>query len=74
MTFDSNEEANCDIPSTLNEAVSKGAVDWLNHITENNKRPDETDVAKLQNMIQIIQLLRSDLQKAIEFYDKLFQE
>ncbi|XP_072393128.1 protein unc-13 homolog 4B isoform X4 [Diabrotica undecimpunctata] len=68
------EEPNCDIPSIINDAVSQGALDWLNHIMENNKRPDESELARLQNMIQIIQLIRSDLQKAIEFYDKLFQE
>lgn len=68
------EEPNCNIHETLNDAVAQGASDWLNHILENNKRPDETDLSKLQNLIQIIQLIRSDLQKAIEYYDKLFQE
>ncbi|XP_074030466.1 C2 and C2B_Munc13-like domain-containing protein staccato isoform X3 [Leptinotarsa decemlineata] len=70
----SGEEPNCNIPATLNDAVVKGASDWLDHILENNKRPDESDVSKLQNLIQIIQLVRSDLQKAIEYYDKIFQE
>ncbi|CAH1161909.1 unnamed protein product [Phyllotreta striolata] len=69
-----DDESNCNVPSALNDAVTKGAVDWLNHILENNKRPDESDFARLQNFIQIIHLIRSDLQKAIEFYDKLFQE
>ncbi|KAG5895641.1 hypothetical protein JTB14_008650 [Gonioctena quinquepunctata] len=68
------DEPNCNIPATLNDAVVQGASDWLNHILENNKRHDESDVAQLQNLIQIIQLVRSDLQKAIEFYDKIFQE
>lgn len=68
------DQPNCNIRETLNDAVSQGACDWLNHILENNKRPDETDLSKLQNLIQIIQLVRSDLQKAIEYYDKLFQE
>lgn len=65
---------NCDIFSTLTDAVSQGANDWLNHILDNNKRTDDADVSKMQNLIQIIQLIRSDLQKAIEFYDKHFQE
>ncbi|KAJ8944670.1 hypothetical protein NQ318_015878 [Aromia moschata] len=68
------EGNNCNVPATLNDAVAQGASDWLNHILENNKRPDETEISRLQNLIQIIQLVRSDLQKAIEFYDKLFQE
>ncbi|KAJ8919012.1 hypothetical protein NQ315_016917 [Exocentrus adspersus] len=73
VTFQ-GDEPNCRVLETLNDAVSQGASDWLNHILENNKRPDETELARLQNLIQIIQLVRSDLQKAIEFYDKLFQE
>ncbi|CAH1967098.1 unnamed protein product [Acanthoscelides obtectus] len=62
------------VPTVLNDAVAQGANDWLNHILENNNKPEESNVGKLQNMIQIIQLVRSDLQKAIEFYDKFFQE
>lgn len=68
------DEPNCDISAILNDAVAKGANDWLNHILENNTKFDESGVARLRNLIQIIQLIRSDLQKAIEFYDKLFQE
>ncbi|XP_030758919.1 protein unc-13 homolog 4B isoform X2 [Sitophilus oryzae] len=63
---------NCDILGTLSDAVSQGANDWLNHLIENNRKPDESELARLQNLIQLIQLVRSDLQKAIEFYDKLF--
>lgn len=68
------DEPNCDIPAMLHDAVAKGASDWLNHILENNTKVDESGTARSQNLIQIIQLIRSDLQKAIEFYDKLFQE
>ncbi|KAJ8979445.1 hypothetical protein NQ317_006759 [Molorchus minor] len=68
------DEPNCNIAATLNDAVTQGANDWFNHILENNKRSDETDIFKLQNLMQIILLVKSDLQKAIEFYDKLFQE
>lgn len=69
-----NEGRKCDFFGTLMDAVSQGARDWLNYILENNKRTDESDVSRMQNLIQIIQLIRSDLQKAIEFYDKHFQE
>nr|CAI5860663.1 unnamed protein product [Callosobruchus analis] len=63
------------VPTVLNDAVAQGANDWLNHILENNNnKPENSNVGKLQGMIQIIQLVRSDLQKAIEFYDKFFQE
>ncbi|XP_060523502.1 protein unc-13 homolog 4B [Cylas formicarius] len=65
---------NCDIVKTLEDAVTQGVNDWMNHIIENNKKPDNSDISKLQNLLQVIQLVRTDLQKAIEFYDKLFLE
>lgn len=65
---------NNNIMTTLNDAITQGANNWLNHILENNKKADDSGISKLQNLIQIIQLVRSDLQKAIEFYDKLFLE
>lgn len=70
----SNREPNCDIFGMLNDAVTKGAKDWLNYTLENNKSADNSGLARLHNLLQIIQLVRSDLQKAIEFYDKLFHE
>ncbi|XP_066150952.1 protein unc-13 homolog 4B isoform X3 [Euwallacea fornicatus] len=70
-----NEEGpHCDIQQTLNDAITQGASDWLNYIIENNKETTGTALARLQNLIQLVQLLRSDLQKAVEFYDKLFIE
>ncbi|XP_050297020.1 protein unc-13 homolog 4B isoform X2 [Anthonomus grandis grandis] len=63
-----------DIQQVLKDAVSKGADDWLTYIIENNKDTGGTALSKLQNLLQMIQLIRSDLQKAIEFYDKLFIE
>ncbi|XP_048522874.1 protein unc-13 homolog 4B isoform X8 [Dendroctonus ponderosae] len=68
------DDPNCDIAGTLQDAISKGAGDWLNYLIENNKATAETALARLQNLIQLLQLVRSDLQKAIEFYDKLFIE
>ncbi|XP_076251022.1 C2 and C2B_Munc13-like domain-containing protein staccato isoform X3 [Rhynchophorus ferrugineus] len=63
---------NCDILSTLKEAVCRGASDWLEYLIEANSRQNETDLVKLQNLIQLIHLVRTDLQKSIEYYDKLF--
>ncbi|KAJ3619664.1 hypothetical protein MTP99_005328 [Tenebrio molitor] len=62
------------ILTVVDDAVRQGADDWFNHITENNVQQDVADVGRLQYLIQAIQLVRSDLQKAIEFYDKLFQQ
>ncbi|CAH1131281.1 unnamed protein product [Ceutorhynchus assimilis] len=73
ITFHGNGP-NCDIQGALRDAISKGANDWLNYIIENNTENGGTSISKLQNLIQMIQLIRSDLQKAIEYYDKFFIE
>lgn len=65
---------NWDIRGTLGDAVVQGATDWFNHILENNACEDDTGEAKLQHLIKIIQLVRTDLQKAVEFFDKTFQQ
>ncbi|XP_026805055.1 protein unc-13 homolog 4B isoform X2 [Rhopalosiphum maidis] len=61
-----------DIKSTLHDAVVHGAVDWHVHILENNKPDDFTDEGQMKLQLKIIQLLKLDLQRAIEFHDKLF--
>ncbi|XP_025200200.1 protein unc-13 homolog 4B-like isoform X2 [Melanaphis sacchari] len=61
-----------DIKSTLHDAVVHGAVEWHVHILENNKPDDFTDEGQMKLQLKIIQLLKLDLQKAIEFHNKLF--
>lgn len=73
ITFN-GDGPNCDIQGALNDAITQGADDWLNYIVENNKETSGTALSRLQNLIQLVQLIRSDLQKAVEFYDKLFIE
>ncbi|XP_018323999.1 protein unc-13 homolog 4B isoform X2 [Agrilus planipennis] len=68
------EGPNCDINATLRDAISQGASDWFNYILENNQTSDNSEEGKLQNMLKIIQLVRVDLQRAIEYYDRMFQE
>lgn len=58
----------------LGQAVNKGASDWFVHILENNECKDKTEEARLQHLIRVIQLVRSDLQRATEYYDRVFQE
>ncbi|EEZ97425.2 BAI1-associated protein 3-like Protein [Tribolium castaneum] len=72
VTF--SEDTKRDILTVVADAVQQGADDWFNHITENNVQQVENDVGRLQYLIQAIQLVKSDLQKALEFYDKLFQQ
>lgn len=70
----SEDSSNTDIQTVLNNAITQGAYDWFNYILENNINTDESNDGKLQHLIKLIQLVRTDLQKAIEFYDKTFQE
>lgn len=39
---------------------------------DHNKPKDNTEKSQLLQQIKIIQLVRVDLQKAVEFHDKLF--
>ncbi|PNF14104.1 unc-13-like protein 4B [Cryptotermes secundus] len=68
------DEPNCDIRATLYDAVTQGAEDWFSHILENNKTTDSPEEAYLNHLIQVTQLVRTDLQRAIEFHDKIFQQ
>uniref|UniRef100_A0A182U746 Munc13-4 n=1 Tax=Anopheles melas TaxID=34690 RepID=A0A182U746_9DIPT len=71
----SNEtEPNWDIREALASAVVSGAEDWFGGIKEGHFLQTGTDEDRLQNLIKIIQLVRSDIQKSIEYYDKTFQE
>lgn len=42
------------------------------HITINNSPETGSDEDALRYQIKVIQLIRADLQKAIDYYDKLF--
>lgn len=66
-----------DLNSALRDAVNSGAEDWFHHMTESTKeetKVEDNNDAKLQHIIKLIQLVRADLQRAIEFYDKIFQD
>ncbi|XP_055617966.1 protein unc-13 homolog 4B isoform X2 [Toxorhynchites rutilus septentrionalis] len=67
-------EPSWDIREALNSAVVSGAENWLNGIKECHFTQSGLDEDRLQNLIKIIQLVRSDIQRSIEYYDKLFQE
>ncbi|XP_059619903.1 protein unc-13 homolog 4B isoform X1 [Phlebotomus argentipes] len=71
---DNSEKPNWDIRGALRDAVIAGAYDWFNTINDDTECQKGTDEAKLQHIIKLIQLIRSDLQRAIEYYDKIFQE
>lgn len=69
---DSEEPYN--IENAIVDAINCGAKEWLEYIIEGSKqaKDNESDEDKLQYLIQIIQMIRSDLQRAMEYFDKLF--
>lgn len=56
------------------EAICSGSQEWLEHLIEDSKpTPEEASSDKhLQYLIQLVQMVRSDLQRAIEFFDRHF--
>lgn len=66
------EEPNCDIEAVLSDAVKQGAEDWLCYVMENNTLDGPSDEDRLKHVIKLVQFVRSDLQKAIEYHDKIF--
>ncbi|XP_065080920.1 protein unc-13 homolog 4B isoform X5 [Ochlerotatus camptorhynchus] len=67
-------EPSWDIREAVASAVVTGAESWFVNIKEGHFVQTGLDEDRLQNMIKIIQLVRSDIQRSIEHYDKIFQE
>lgn len=63
-----------DLFSVTEEAIRSGAQDFLLKMKEIRNVNQENDEENLQNIIKCVTLIRTDLQKGIEFYDKLFKE
>lgn len=63
-----------DIYSVVEEAIRSGAQDYLFQINEIRDVNQDNDEENLQNVIKVTQLVRADLQRGLEFYDKLFKE
>lgn len=70
---DGNIEPGFDLHGTLQQAVLSGARDWFEQINRQTNESLRTDEDKLQQIMSLVQLLRSDVQRAIECYDPLFQ-
>ncbi|XP_063362418.1 protein unc-13 homolog 4B isoform X3 [Cydia amplana] len=70
----SNDKGRLTIHEVLNQAAIQGASDWFVHILDNNECKDKTEESRLQHLIRVIQLVRSDLQRAIEYHDRVFIE
>lgn len=63
-----------DIYGVVEEAIRTGAQDYLYHVNEIQDINQKNDEENLQNIIKVTQLVRSDLQRGLEFYEKLFKE
>ncbi|XP_037732487.1 protein unc-13 homolog 4B isoform X1 [Drosophila subpulchrella] len=64
----------CNIDTAIVDAINTGTKEWLEHIVEGSRQSknNETDDEKLQYIIKLIQMVRSDLQRAMEYFDKIF--
>ncbi|XP_076396434.1 C2 and C2B_Munc13-like domain-containing protein staccato isoform X1 [Megachile rotundata] len=56
----------------LEYTVEQGGAEWFEHILNNNSTESESDEDHLKYHIKVIQLVRADLQNALDNYDKLF--
>ncbi|KAK9880351.1 hypothetical protein WA026_010235 [Henosepilachna vigintioctopunctata] len=68
------ENSNYSVKNALMDAVSVSASNWFDYIVDNNKGSDSSEISTLQFITKIINLVRCDVQKAIEFFDRTFQE
>ncbi|CRK88354.1 CLUMA_CG002131, isoform A [Clunio marinus] len=63
-----------DIRDVMNQAVTIAAEEYFDGIVDQNELNSDDNESRLQQLIKVIQLVRSDLQRAIEHHDKVFQE
>ncbi|CAH1712257.1 unnamed protein product [Chironomus riparius] len=70
----SNSSTSWDIREAINQAVTIGTEEYYESIVDHNELNSDDNDVRLQQLIKIIQLVRSDLQRAIEHHDKVFQE
>uniref|UniRef100_A0A1I8PQW5 Protein unc-13 homolog 4B n=1 Tax=Stomoxys calcitrans TaxID=35570 RepID=A0A1I8PQW5_STOCA len=66
----------CTIDDVIIDAIHTGTKEWLEHIVEANRQNNGTslDDEDLQYLIRLIQMIRSDLQRAMEYFDKHFHQ
>ncbi|XP_012537969.2 protein unc-13 homolog 4B isoform X3 [Monomorium pharaonis] len=70
--FPKSADSTADILQGLEYTITQGCAEWFEHILNNNSPDTDSDEDALKYHIKIIQLIRADLQKAIDYYDKLF--
>ncbi|KAG7190821.1 hypothetical protein KM043_006889 [Ampulex compressa] len=70
--FPEPDGSRIDVPQGLHYTVEQGGIEWFEHIMNNNSPETESDEDALRHHIKIIQLIRADLQRSIDHYDKFF--
>lgn len=70
------EGSECSIDDVIVDAIHSGTSEWLEHIIEGNRQnsDEQSDDDNLQYLIKLIQMVRSDLQRAMEYFDKHFYQ
>jgi BAI1-associated protein 3 len=68
------EKNSWDIRDAIEQAVKIAVREYFNEVVDQNDLNCCDSEQKLENCIKIIQLVRSDLQRAIEHHDPIFQE
>ncbi|XP_075147164.1 C2 and C2B_Munc13-like domain-containing protein staccato isoform X2 [Haematobia irritans] len=66
----------CTIDEVTIDAIHAGTKEWLEHVMEANRQSSDhtSDEGNLQYLIKLIQMVRSDLQRAMEYFDKHFHQ
>ncbi|KAK6635250.1 hypothetical protein RUM44_000501 [Polyplax serrata] len=67
-----DESGRYEIKQATEDAIIQGATDWYNHLL-NSKEDDKTLEDQLRLIIRVVQFVRSDIQKALENYEKVFK-
>ncbi|XP_034180927.1 C2 and C2B_Munc13-like domain-containing protein staccato isoform X1 [Osmia lignaria lignaria] len=67
-----DQDENSSVLQALEYTVEQGGAEWFKHILNNNSPESDSDEDHLKYHIKVIQLVRADLQSALDNYDKLF--
>ncbi|EEB13180.1 conserved hypothetical protein [Pediculus humanus corporis] len=68
-----NEDGKYEIKQVVKEAIIQGASDWYNHLISSNSEEKSLE-DQLQLIIRVVQFVRTDIQRALESYEKVFKE
>lgn len=70
--FPEPDGSKIDVLRGLEYTIVQGCSEWFEHIVNNNSPETESDEDALRYHNKVIQLIRADLQRAIDHYDKPF--